>query len=195
MSFDVTGWPLPDDIDRYQRELKVPRDGIVRDIARLVTVAQMVHDQELNNDLVLTGGMAMRLRGSPRFTMSDTDTSRRIPEAPDRDRLAEALTVDQAELTVSRRRTGLEARQEARHRPARRLRGLLRRHRRRRGRRRVHLHRLLARPRRTRPTPRAHPPLPRTRTAAHARPGHGPHRADRREGRRLERTRADEALV
>ena len=101
MSFEVTRWPLPDDIDRYQGDLKMPRDAIVRDIARLVTVAQMVHDDELNDDLVLTGGMAMRLRGSPRFTMSDTDTSRRIPEAPDRDRLAEALTVDQAELTVS----------------------------------------------------------------------------------------------
>lgn len=101
MSFDVTRWPLPDDIDRYQRELKVPRDAVVRDIARLVTVAQMVHDGEVNDDLVLTGGMAMRLRGSPRFTMSDTDTSRRTPKAPDRDRLAEALTVDQSELTVS----------------------------------------------------------------------------------------------
>jgi hypothetical protein len=101
VSFEVTRWPLPDDIDRYQGDLKMPRDAIVRDIARLVTVAQMVHDDELNDDLVLTGGMAMRLRGSPRFTMSDTDTSRRIPEAPDRDRLAEALTVDQAELTVS----------------------------------------------------------------------------------------------
>lgn len=101
MSFDVTSWPLPDDINRYQRNLKVPRDAVVRDIARLVTVAQMVHENELNDNLVLTGGMAMRLRGSPRFTMRDTDTSRRISEAPDRDRLAEALTVDQSELTVS----------------------------------------------------------------------------------------------
>jgi hypothetical protein len=100
MTFEVGRWPLPDDIDRYQGDLKVPRDAIVRDIARLVTVAQMVHDNELN-DLVLAGGMAMRLRGSPRFTMSNTDTSRRIPEAPDRDRLADALTVDQSELTVS----------------------------------------------------------------------------------------------
>jgi len=102
MSFEVTRWPLPDDIARYRDELKgVPRDAIIRDVARLVTFAQMVHDDELNDDLVLTGGMAMRLRGSPRFTMSDTDTSRRIPEAPDRDRLAEALTVDHSELTVS----------------------------------------------------------------------------------------------
>ncbi len=101
MSFEITRWPLPDDIERAQRDLKMPRDAIVRDIARLVTVAQMVHDGALNDDLVLTGGMAMRLRGSPRFTMSDTDTSRRIREAPDRDRLAEALTVDQSELTVT----------------------------------------------------------------------------------------------
>ncbi len=48
MTFDVTSWPLPDDVDRYQLDLKVPRDAIVRDIARLVTVAQMVHDDQLN---------------------------------------------------------------------------------------------------------------------------------------------------
>jgi hypothetical protein len=84
MSFQVAGWPLPDDVDRYQRELGMPREAIVRDIARLITVAQMVHDGKLNDDFVLTGGMAMRLRGSPRFTMSDTDTSRRLREPPDR---------------------------------------------------------------------------------------------------------------
>lgn len=101
MSFEVTGWPLPDDIERYRQELGVPTDAIIRDIARLVTVAQMVHAGDLGDDLVLTGGMAMRLRGSPRFTMSDTDTSRRLAEAPDRERLAEALTVEEAELTVT----------------------------------------------------------------------------------------------
>jgi hypothetical protein len=101
VSFQVVRWPLPDDVERYRRDLNVPVDAIVRDIARLITVAQMVHDRELNDDVVLTGGMAMRLRGSPRFTMSDTDTSRRLREAPDRERLAEALTVDQAELTVT----------------------------------------------------------------------------------------------
>ncbi len=101
MSFEVTGWPLPDDIDRYRQTLKIPADAIIRDIARLVTVAQMVHGGDLDDDLVLTGGMAMRLRGSPRFTMSDTDTSRRQREPPDRDQLAEALTVDQSELTVT----------------------------------------------------------------------------------------------
>jgi hypothetical protein len=98
---EVTGWPIPDDIERYSRTLRVPADAIIRDIARLVTIAQMAHAGDLNDDLVLTGGMAMRLRGSPRFTMSDTDTSRRILSAPAREQLAEALTVDQAELTVN----------------------------------------------------------------------------------------------
>jgi len=92
VSFEVTGWPVPDDIYRYRQTLKIPADAIIRDIARLVTVAQMVHGGDLDDDLVLTGGMAMRLRGSPRFTMSDTDTSRRQREPPDRDQLAEALT-------------------------------------------------------------------------------------------------------
>jgi hypothetical protein len=101
VSFEVTGWPLPDDIERYRTALGVPAEAIIRDIARLVTVAQMAHAGDLSDDLVLTGGMAMRLRGSPRFTMSDTDTSHRLGEAPDRESLAEALTVDQAELTVT----------------------------------------------------------------------------------------------
>jgi hypothetical protein len=38
VSFEVTGWPLPDDIDRYRQTLKIPADAIIRDVARLVTV-------------------------------------------------------------------------------------------------------------------------------------------------------------
>lgn len=38
MSFEVTGGPLPDDIDRYRQTLKIPADAIIRDVARLVTV-------------------------------------------------------------------------------------------------------------------------------------------------------------
>ncbi len=101
MTLRVSGWPLPDDLERYRAQLGIPVDAIVRDIARLVTVAHMVDVGELNDDLVLAGGMAMRLRGSPRFTMTDTDTSRRTREAPIREHLAEALTIDQDDLTVT----------------------------------------------------------------------------------------------
>lgn len=100
MSFEVTDWPRADDIERYRQQLGVPPDAIIRDIARLVRIAEMVHRGDLNEDWVLTGGMAMRLRGSPRFTMADTDTSHRLG-ALDRHRIAEALTVDQDELTVT----------------------------------------------------------------------------------------------
>lgn len=99
MSFEVAGWPRADDIERYRQQLGVPPDAIIRDIARLVTLAEMVYRGDLDEDWVLTGGMAMRLRGSPRFTMLDTDTSRRLGSL-DRDRIAEALIVDQSELTV-----------------------------------------------------------------------------------------------
>jgi hypothetical protein len=100
MTFAVTNWPAPDDLDRYAEELGIGREVVVRDIVRLVSLAHMVQEGELNEDWVLTGGMAMRLRGSPRFTVTDTDTSRR-GGWPERERLSEALTIDQTELTVT----------------------------------------------------------------------------------------------
>ena len=84
MSFQVSQWPRPDDLARYHEQLGVPPEAIIRDIVRIVCVAQLVHDGVLDEDWVLSGGMGMRLRGSSRFTMSDTDTSRR-GGAPDRD--------------------------------------------------------------------------------------------------------------
>jgi hypothetical protein len=77
----------------------VPREDIVRDIVRIVSVAKMAADGTLNDDWVLAGGMGMRLRGSPRFTRFDTDTSRRggVPEDAT---LAMALRLDEDALTV-----------------------------------------------------------------------------------------------
>jgi Nucleotidyl transferase AbiEii toxin, Type IV TA system len=100
VSFEVERWPRPDDLTRYHERLEVPPDAIIRDIVRIVSVAQLVHEGVLGEDWVLSGGMGMRLRGSTRFTMSDTDTSRR-GGAPDRDELAEALTIDQEDLVVT----------------------------------------------------------------------------------------------
>ncbi|MGC2373215.1 MAG: nucleotidyl transferase AbiEii/AbiGii toxin family protein [Solirubrobacteraceae bacterium] len=100
MTFAVTKWPTPDDIERYRQELGVPTDAIVRDIARLIAIAHMVDQGQLNEDWVLTGGMALRLRGSPRFTMRDTDTSSRTGE-PDRHVVRNALTLSSDELEVT----------------------------------------------------------------------------------------------
>jgi hypothetical protein len=95
----AVAYPRSDDIDRYARHLRVPRLAVVRDIARIVTVAQMAWTGELNEEWALCGSMGLRLRGSPRFTMMDTDTSR--IGTPDNARLAASLTVDHDELVVA----------------------------------------------------------------------------------------------
>jgi hypothetical protein len=101
MTFRVKQWPTADDLDRYDQELRgIPRSDIVRDIVRIISVAKMVADGALNEDWVLCGGMAMRLRGSPRFTRFDTDTSRR-KGPPSDTTLADALKIDEEELVVS----------------------------------------------------------------------------------------------
>jgi hypothetical protein len=100
MTFTVEAWPNADDLDRYETNMPgIPRADIVRDIVRIVSIAKMVSDGTLNDDWVLCGGMAMRLRGSPRFTRLDTDTSRRAG-VPDDSTLAMALRLDEDVLSV-----------------------------------------------------------------------------------------------
>jgi hypothetical protein len=94
----TVSYPRPDDVDRYSRELRVSRAAVVRDIVRIVTVAHMAYAGELNEEWVLSGSMGLRLRGSPRFTMMDTDTSR--VGLPDDTRLASALRLDHDDLVV-----------------------------------------------------------------------------------------------
>ncbi|HWI08548.1 MAG TPA: nucleotidyl transferase AbiEii/AbiGii toxin family protein [Solirubrobacteraceae bacterium] len=96
----VRAWPTAADVDRFATKIKVGRDAVIRDIVRTVSIARLVHEGVLSDDWVLTGGMAMRLRGSTRFTMRDTDTSRR-DGYPDRQALADALRIDDDELVVT----------------------------------------------------------------------------------------------
>jgi len=74
----IVRWPDPDDIDRYEEANPgLAAAEIVRDIVRLATIAELCEQGFLNADCVLTGGMALRLRGSSRFTVFDTDCSMR----------------------------------------------------------------------------------------------------------------------
>jgi Nucleotidyl transferase AbiEii toxin, Type IV TA system len=59
------------------RELRLPPAAIVRDIVRMVEVLHLVERGFLNDDCVLTGGMALRCYKSSRVTMRDADTSSR----------------------------------------------------------------------------------------------------------------------
>jgi hypothetical protein len=101
MTLSVTSWPTSGQIDGYAEAMHgIEREEIVRDIVRLVSVADMVHRDILNDDWVLAGGMAMRLRGSPRFTRLDTDSSKRggLPTASE---LMNALRFDSDDLTIT----------------------------------------------------------------------------------------------
>lgn len=96
----VQSWPTADDIATYSAELNMPIDVVIRDIARIVTVAQMAAAGELSNDLVVCGGFGMRLRGSPRFTVYDADTSSRTV-APAAMVLSKAVTYDDPALEIA----------------------------------------------------------------------------------------------
>lgn len=95
----AVSYPRPDDVDGYARDLRVPRIAVVRDIARIVTVGQMAWNGELDDEWALCGSMGLRLRGSRRFTMMDTDTSR--VGTPDNAGLSAALTVEHDDLLVA----------------------------------------------------------------------------------------------
>jgi nucleotidyltransferase AbiEii toxin of type IV toxin-antitoxin system len=113
MTLSVTSWPTSGQIDGYAEAMPgIEREEIVRDIVRLVSVADMVHRDILNEDWVLAGGIAMRLRGSPRFTRLDTDSSKR-GELPTASELMNALRFDSDDLTITP--AGLEDKNEIKH--------------------------------------------------------------------------------
>jgi hypothetical protein len=75
----IAAWPDADDIERYATMHALDEADIVRDIVRIVSIAHLCRSGFLNEDCVLTGGMGLRLRGSSRFTIKDTDSSLRGP--------------------------------------------------------------------------------------------------------------------
>jgi hypothetical protein len=73
----IADWPTGYDVERYAEEHGLDFDDITRDIVRIATIAHLLDTGALDEDFVLTGGMALRLRGSNRFTIKDTDSSLR----------------------------------------------------------------------------------------------------------------------
>lgn len=72
---------------------------VVRDVVRLAAVANMRAENFLNKDCVLVGGMGLRLRGSNRFTIFDTDSSVRKPPI-DKDAVTDGLTMKTDDLEI-----------------------------------------------------------------------------------------------
>ena len=73
----IAAWPTGYDVKRYAQEHGLDFEDITRDIVRIATIAHLLDTGVLDEDFVLTGGMALRLRGSNRFTIKDTDSSLR----------------------------------------------------------------------------------------------------------------------
>ncbi len=71
----IDDWPTAADIERYAAEHGLAFEDITRDIVRIASIAHLAGKGVLNDRFVLVGGMALRLRGSNRFTIKDTDSS------------------------------------------------------------------------------------------------------------------------
>jgi hypothetical protein len=76
-----------------------PQD-VVRDIARIVCIANLVRNGTLDGKtMVLCGGMAMRCLESPRMSVYDGDAASRVPVDPDSLRLA--ISYDEPEIAIT----------------------------------------------------------------------------------------------
>jgi hypothetical protein len=93
-------FPLRGEIQAVAKNAGLPYSDAVRDIVRLVAVAQLCSKSFLNEDCVLVGGMALRLRGSSRFTIFDTDSSTRRTPISEQD-IADGLSFTADELEIS----------------------------------------------------------------------------------------------
>lgn len=95
---------LPDDLDHQIEELVAenPRltiEDVVRDIARIICILNLVERGTLDEKTVVCGGMALRCYHSSRFSIYDTDTS--TAETPlDRQGLALALEFENDDIRM-----------------------------------------------------------------------------------------------
>ena len=92
-------FPSREEMRDFSRENDVAYSDTVRDVVRLTAIAHLSESNFLNKDCVLVGGMAMRLRGSNRFTIFDTDSSLRHPPV-NPDAVADSLTLKSDDLEI-----------------------------------------------------------------------------------------------
>jgi Nucleotidyl transferase AbiEii toxin, Type IV TA system len=87
----------PDGRGVDDRELRI---ATVRDLARIAEVAHLLEVGYLGSAAVLTGGMAMRLRGSARLTMLDADLSATRGADVSEDDVRDVIEVQTEEITI-----------------------------------------------------------------------------------------------
>lgn len=92
-------FPKREELSAFAKVNGIPYTDVVRDVVRLAAVAHLRETNFLHRDLVLVGGMALRLRGSNRFTIFDTDSSTRTPPMEESE-LTAALTLETDDLEI-----------------------------------------------------------------------------------------------
>jgi predicted nucleotidyltransferase component of viral defense system len=92
-------FPQQPELRDLVRRTGIAYEDVVRDVVRLVAIAQLQTTKFLSEDCVLVGGMALRLRGSNRFTIFDTDSSTRRPPADEKD-LSDSLAFSADDLEI-----------------------------------------------------------------------------------------------
>ncbi|HET7510338.1 MAG TPA: nucleotidyl transferase AbiEii/AbiGii toxin family protein [Solirubrobacterales bacterium] len=92
-------FPRREELSAFAQANAIPYTDVVRDVVRLAAVAHLRETNFLHRDLVLVGGMALRLRGSNRFTIFDTDSSTRTPPTEE-SKLTAALTLQTDDLEI-----------------------------------------------------------------------------------------------
>ncbi len=93
-------FPRRQELSAFARDNEIVYADVVRDVVRLAAVAHLRETDFLHRDLVLVGGMALRLRGSNRFTIFDTDSSTRNPPTEE-DELTAALKLETDDLEIA----------------------------------------------------------------------------------------------
>lgn len=93
-------FPRRQELSAFAKDNGIVYADVVRDIVRLAAVAHLRETNFLHRDLVLVGGMALRLRGSNRFTIFDTDSSTRNPPTEE-DELTAALKLETDDLEIT----------------------------------------------------------------------------------------------
>ena len=97
-------YPSAKEITAYAERHHLAPTDVARDIARLIAIHQMVVDKHfLNEDCVLCGGMGLRLRGSHRYTIMDTDISYRLDDYESAIDLQGVLEIEVEDLSISAR--------------------------------------------------------------------------------------------
>jgi hypothetical protein len=95
--------PTPEEFERLTQAPDGPAQLSIaaqRDIARMVELVHLVDEKFLGENAVLSGGMAMRLRGSRRLTMLDTDLSASPAADVKPDDIRDVLEVQTDEITI-----------------------------------------------------------------------------------------------